>query len=228
MKKLLISFFALALSFGGNSFVFSQSFSDYKNQIKFTPLRMINLVNPGFELSYERDYAKRLSSQISVAYLTDVFNVADYDSETFSGRRIAFEQKIFYSNNPNQTNVRKYFSLVSGYSSVNMKNYTGYFMLKDFELEDHLKDYYEDVFDLKRTSVIINAKTGFQVLLSRFCFDFSIGLGFIVQNITHSNRLNPDDKMLQPRSPNVYYATTNEGKRVYPHMPISLKIGYVF
>ena len=29
---------------------------NYNNQIKFSPMRMINLFNPGFELSYQRNY----------------------------------------------------------------------------------------------------------------------------------------------------------------------------
>ena len=178
----------------------TESLTDYKNQIKFSPIRAVNILNPGLELSYEREYGK-FSTQISATYLVDCFGTTY--SKDYSGYRIMLEQKWFQSKQKNQ---RTYFSLDLGYYSASMTN-SAYFTPKGIEWTDN----YEDIFNLKRTGVMVSGKFGVQLLIKRFIIDFGIGFGIITHNITHSNKTNPDDELLSPRSPNVYYMMEKEG-----------------
>jgi len=199
---------------------------DYKNQIYFSPIKTVNLLNPGFEFSYEREYG-RFSSQISLAYLVDCFHITPY--ENYNGYRIMFEEKLFHFK---RKHFRQYFSLGIGYYSASMIN-TAYFVPKDIEWDDDLyyESQYKDIFNLNRTGVLIDAKYGMQFLIKHFRIDFCFGLGVIIHNITHSNRINPEDKMISPRHPNAYYMMEYEGKHAMPNFPIfpyTLKIGYAF
>jgi len=224
MREKIFILFLLVLC--KNSFVYSQDLSEYKNQIKFSPIQTINLLNPGFELSYEREYGK-FSSQISVAYLVDCFRTTPY--EDYNGYRVMLEEKLFHFK---RNYYRQYFSLEIGYYSASMLH-SLYFVPKNIEWGDDLyyTSQYKDVFNLKRTGTIINAKYGMQFLIKRFRIDLSVGLGIIIHNITHSDRVNFDDKMVSPRHPNAYYMMEYEGSHSMPNFPVfpyTLKIGYVF
>ena len=196
----------------------------YKNQIKFTPTKTINIFNPGFELSYEREYGRKFSTQVSVAYLVDCFHTTPY--EDYKGYRVMLEEKLFFFK---RKNFRQYFSLETGYYAASMKS-SAYFVPKGIEWSDELyyDSQYKDIFNLKRKGVIIDVKYGMQFLIKRFTIDYTIGLGVIIHNIKHTNRLNPDDKMVSPRHPNVYYMMEYEGKHSMPNFPMTLKLGYSF
>jgi len=224
MKKFIVFCILVASS----SLLFSQNAFERRNQIKFSPMRTINLLNPGFELSFERKFTEIFSTQIAVAYLVDLLRSHDNNRQNYSGYRIMLEQKLFYAN-ATRNNIRAYISLGTGYYSVNMIS-SAFFMPRGIELGDPLyyDSQYWDMFNLKRTGVIINVKTGVQFLINRVSIDFSFGLGIIIQNVTHTNRLNPEDRMATPRHLNVWYMTEREGRNVRPNFPFTLKIGYSF
>jgi len=66
----------------------------YFNQLKFAPLKLLGAVNPGVELSYERRYKSRWSSQIAGTYLLPrpVYAPDGVDPDK-KGFKIAIEQK---------------------------------------------------------------------------------------------------------------------------------------
>ncbi len=223
MKKPKLSILALFLLLHANSHIFSQDLSEYKNQIKFSPIRTVNILNPGFELSYEREHG-RLSTQVSAAYLTDCLHATPY--EDYGGYRIMLEEKLLFFK---RKFFRQYFSFETGYYTASMVS-SAYFVPKGIEWGDDLyyDSKYEDTFNLKRMGVIIDAKYGMQFLIGHFTIDFSSGLGVIIHNITHSNRQNPDDEMVWPRHPNAYYMMEYEGNHSMPNFPLTLKLGYIF
>jgi len=224
LNNLKLSFLLLIFFLYASDYIFSQDLSEHKSQIKLTPIKIINLLNPGFELSYERVHNGNFSTQVSVAYLVDCLRATPY--EDYSGYRIMLEEKRFHFKRKSH---RHYFSLEIGYYTANMIN-SAHFVPQGIEWGDDLyyESLYEDIFSLKRTGTIINAKYGIQVIIKHFTIDFSAGLGVIIHNITHSNRLNPNDEMDSPRHPNVYHMMEYEGKHSMPNLPLTLKLGYVF
>ena len=226
-KKLkLLTFFLFLLLLYANNIVFSQDVPGYKNQIKISPIKTVNFYNPGFEFSYEREYGK-FSTQVIAAYLVDCFHITSY--EDYSGYRIMFEEKLFYFT---RKYFRQYFSLEVGYYFASMTS-SAYFVPKDIKKDDDLyyESQYEDIFKLKRTGVIIDAKYGMQFLIKRFRIDLNVGLGIIIHNITHLNRINPDDEMVSPIDLTAGYMMENNGRHVMPNFPVfpyTLMLGYAF
>ena len=78
-----------------NLFGQNEQYVFYKDQFKISPLKSI-AHNRGIQLNYERQYYKKSSSQITYAYLADLFkglNIATW--ENYRGYILAFEQKYF-------------------------------------------------------------------------------------------------------------------------------------
>jgi len=225
MRKLFfLSFILFLFSLCTCYTAFSQDLYEYKNQIKFSPIRMINLLNPGFELSYERKNGRKFSTQISVAYLVDCIQTTQH--EKYSGYRILLEEKLFHFN---YKFFKQYVSLETGYYAVNMIS-SANFMPKGIDRNDDLyfNSKYEDIFNMNRTGIIVNSKYGVQFLIKRLTFDTNIGFGIIIHNITHSNRLNPDDKWMPSSHTFFYNLMVREGKRLMPNFPFTFKVGYLF
>jgi hypothetical protein len=203
-----------------------------KNQIKFSPVRMINTLYPGLELSYEYQYG-RLSSQISGAYLFDVFsNIKQYNS--CKGYRFNFEEKYFFKKQPPYNVVKFYLSLEIGYNDIKINEDREFLPaemekrnFKSYEDEQYV---YEDNFDLLRKSIITNFNFGLQIKIKRIIlFDVSIGLGIILQNVVYSNMTNPGDRLFY-RGPHggLFSFLEEEGNNVVFNVPLSFKIGYAF
>jgi len=71
------------------AFLFGQNDIKGKNQIKVSPLRVVNFVNPGIELSYERLHGNRYSSQLSFGYMNETFNTTQFDR--YKGLKVSFD-----------------------------------------------------------------------------------------------------------------------------------------
>lgn len=85
--------------------------------MKISLMPMLDGVNPGYEFSYEFQYAKMWASQVSYTWLTvDVpayirsENQGEDKYHSFRGRRIGFEQKFFFPETRSER-VREYFGL---------------------------------------------------------------------------------------------------------------------
>jgi len=195
----------------------------HEHQIKFSPVRTINMFSPGMELSYEFSYG-RFSTQISTAYLTDIFNTVPRGSD-LSGYRLNFEEKFILKTFANKK-MRSYLSTEIGYNNVDMIveaefRYAG----KDMENEE---PYYWDKCNLHRISIIGDFKYGTQFRAKHIIFDVSIGLGIMHQNVKHSNKRNPDDMITAHFEDIITPLFYDEGKYFVFNFPISFKIGYAF
>jgi hypothetical protein len=218
IKFLTFAFFLTSIN------AFTQDLPAHKNQIEFSLTKMINPPDPGFELSYERKHGEMFSTQMSAAYLVDCFQATSY--KDYSRYRILIEEKLYFFK---KKIFRQYFSLETGYYAASMMS-SECFVPNGIEKDDELyyESQYVDIFSLKRKGLIIDAKYGQQFLIKRFTIGFGIGIGILIHNVSHSNRLKPDDKMVSPGSLNVYHIMDKEGKRSVPYFPFTLKFGYAF
>lgn len=92
---------------------------DKHHQLKLSVMAQLDPVNPGWDLSYEFQYAKRWASQVNYTWLTSqVLAYAGHQGDRpyirFEGRRIGFEQKFFYPER-RSVRVREYFGLNLNY-----------------------------------------------------------------------------------------------------------------
>lgn len=69
----------LFLAFLSSSFIaYGQDSLSYKNQFKFAPVNMVNLINPGVKLAYELRHSQKFATQVSKVYLRDIFGSSPY------------------------------------------------------------------------------------------------------------------------------------------------------
>lgn len=199
-----------------------------KNQIKFAPLRMINLFTPGAEFSHELNYG-RLATQLSAAYLFEPFNINERQSK-LNGYKLNLEEK-YYFKKLQKSKVRAYVAIEIGYSDAEMMVESPLIPYEyiNHSLEASRENIYWDTFKQNRKSKIGNAKFGLQFRKHRFVGDISAGIGILHQNITHSNKKYPMDVDTNTHYEDIlsqYFYF--EGENYAPNLPISFKIGMGF
>ncbi len=137
----------------------------YKNILKISPLRLI-LSHPGLELSYERTFGKRFSTQFSAAalYKTDAFN--SYSSG--SGYQLNIEEKYYLR----RSKASPYFSLDVGYFDLVNADYNEFwgFYNPDSTYDERPRG--------QRSFIYAAPKFGVQTEISKNgVFDVFVGLG---------------------------------------------------
>lgn len=188
------------------------------NQLKLSPLRIIDLVNPGFEISFEKVYSVNRSSQISVALMRDPFTLTQFTN--YKGFRFSFEEKFFKNSNDNK---RLYYSIEPVYLRVNYSD-EGQF-IKDTALNT---PEYWDTFKVAKQTFTLNFKYGIQFNFNHFIIDGSIGLGIKYKIVNRSEMIDEKAYQVRPRHPNAYYKASRAGNYIRPNVPMNIKIGYRF
>ena len=195
-----------------------ETISQKINQIKLSPLRVFDPVNPGFEISYEKAYGVNLSSQISVALMSDPFTLTQFTN--YKGFRFAFEEKFFKNSKDNK---RHYYSIEPVYLKVNYSD-EGQF-IKDTALNT---PEYWDTFKVSKQTFALNFKYGIQFNFNHFIIDGSIGLGIKYKIVNRSEMIDEKAYQVRPRHPNAYYKASRAGNYIRPNVPMNIKIGYRF
>lgn len=199
-----------------------------KNQLKFSPVKIFDPINPGIEISYERRTGS-FSTQIAAAYLTDVFHIGDF--RKLKGFRVGLEEKYFLNCPTKKMFQQKkyhqpYFSIDVAYSTIDYK-FEAMFGTEIME-DEPLSNEYLDVFGVKKEKIVLNFKYGLQKQYKNFVFDLSFGIGLKYKNVVHYDRDVPTDKMENSRHPNVFDSSNNEMKGFTINIPANVRIGYVF
>ena|GEM_PF-3781133 len=198
-----------------------------KHQIKFSPFRTVNWFSPGLELSYELGYGK-FSTQLSGAYLIDIFNVVARGSN-FAGYRVNLEQKYFHKTFSRK--IRNYMSAEVGYNNIDMIVYSEFiphnYLDESWQVQE--ANVYWDYCDMNRKSITYNVKYGMQFAFNHFTFDIACGIGVMQQNVNCINKRSPNDKLTRTEPEDIitplFYT---EGKYFIFNFPLSFKIGLLF
>lgn len=203
--------------------LFSQKDSSlFRNQIKISPLRIIDFVHPGYEISYERLHGKKYSTQLSLAYITNT--VWDIDFENLKGYRAAIEEKYFLKQ------VRKHRSYVSAEASWCHMNFDKEVSgLKQNDSTGFAE--FDQIISFRKNILILNVKYGIQTCLSpHLIFDVSAGLGARYLDIKQTTF--PQESVYEPVAknffPDIYDHASKSGRRLALNVPVSLKLGYQF
>jgi len=197
---------------------------NFRNQIKFSPLRVIDLVNPGLEISYERKHNNKFSTQLSIANMIGII-YRPYDN--YMGIRLSIEEKKYFL---------KYKKCFKPYYATEIVYYnTNFTTVSTFGYKNRFVDTlaytynYEDTFSVHKTTLALNLKLGFEIQIRKhFIFEVYAGIGIKYKNVQHGNRLVPSDEMEMPRHPNAYYIAIVEGNYLIINIPANFKIGYLF
>jgi len=230
MKKkstIIKSFFLIIIFAIGSIMSYGQESKWEKHQIKFSPFRTVNWFSPGLELSYELGYGK-FSTQLSGAYLIDIFNVVARGSN-FAGYRVNLEQKYFHKTFSRK--IRNYMSAEVGYNNIDMIVYSEFiphnYLDESWQVQE--ANVYWDYCDMNRKSITYNVKYGMQFAFNHFTFDIACGIGVMQQNVNCINKRSPNDKLTRTEPEDIitplFYT---EGKYFIFNFPLSFKIGLLF
>lgn len=201
----------------------------YHHQVKFSLVPLHDPVNPGFEFTYEFQYARRWASQIGYTTLSNgIHELFDGEDEffDFSGRRISFEQKYFYPAKHNHP-VRKYFSLDLNHLDTR----TTSVILYDIDRHPNDQTVLPDRMHIVRSTFSINLRYGFEIAIPRrWMLDISGGPGLKYRKV--SNDFSP---RYSSYIHNDWDLFTIDGVDRYtpieawvPNLTLNVKIGYMF
>lgn len=191
-----------------------------KNIIKFTPLALIGLVNPGLELSYERKTSSKFSTQFMGSLLFDLEN-----KSSIVGFRTSIEEKYFYRDS---SPIGPYMSFEINY--LQKKYYdTWNFGIADVNYNpDYKNTNYSDIYGINKKTLSLDLKWGYQKIIKRFVIDFYAGLGLKYRNVKHFDRINPNDEMESTPHPNVYLISNREANEWTISIPLNVSVGWRF
>ncbi len=191
-----------------------------KNIIKFTPLMLIGLVNPGIELSYERKTTSKFSTQFMGSILFDLEN-----KSSVVGFRISIEEKYFYRDS---SPIGPYVSFEINY--LQKKYYdTWNFGIADVNYNPNYNNTnYSDTYGINKKTLSFDLKWGYQKIIKRFVINFYAGLGLKYRNVNHFGRINPNDEMESTPHPNIYLISNREANEWTISIPLNISLGWEF
>ncbi len=188
------------------------------NQIKISPLRLIENINPGLELSYERIYSTKFSTQIGIGVMKSLLGIKA--ANDYSGWRYAIEQKYFVGS---YVSKRKYWALDAVYLKVNY-NDDGIFRQDTAQNTPE----YTDTYHINKRTLTFNIKRGIQVPIKHFIIDFSAGIGIKYKMMERSGLEDVNAIESKSRHPNVYEMTNRAGRYLTLSLPVNVRFGYLF
>jgi hypothetical protein len=186
---------------------------NYKNQLKFSVFRAINILNPGVEISYERLHSNKLSTQISVGFAT---NIIGKPFQGLQGYNIGLEEKYFLSR---KSTSGKYISFALNHSDSKYQEKTsGVDPITNLNIID--------TFTIAKKSTSVAIKYGIQFYKNRFVWDLNLGAGLRYRSVKHHDRTfeyeGPREAFDLHRAANV------ERTGIAFHLPINIQLGYRF
>ncbi|MGF7077879.1 hypothetical protein [Mucilaginibacter sp. UYCu711] len=196
----------------------------HPNQIFISPLRIIDLANPGIEIGYQRAYGKNLATAVSIARMIDLViahlpddprNISNY-----KGWRLQAEQKYFL---PTFNTNRPYLAVDAMYLKVNYDSNSTF-------ATDTAKNAptYSDNFHIDKSNFSVNAKIGIQIPVKHFIFDFVAGIGLKHRLAIRSGLENPNAYENTPVDVNIWTETNKAGNEFTLSLPINIRVAYEF
>lgn len=187
--------------------------------VKFTPLKVIGLVNPGVEFGYEYAYRDHFSSQVMLSYQLPrtIYSSKNPYIGAARGYRIQYEQKYFPKGN---APFGFYYGL-----ELNYLNHVHHALVQFVDRNnDHL--WYRDGIKIVRNVFSTSFKIGKQYDFRRFTFEYYFGLGIKYRDIKHLNRKHPNDIIVPHRHWSIYMSMIQPANEFRFSMPLNIRIGW--
>lgn len=199
-----------------------------KNQLLLSPLRLIDPVNPGLLIFYQRRISDRQSIELGAMPVFEIFpSVTDF--KNCRGFRFSFEAKRHFGDKK-----RLYWSCEAVAQSMRYKllgvlceriqvDSLGYSETGEVEARE--------TFSVKRNMFMLNSKLGVFIPLNRFVIDISFGLGVKLKDIRHYNRVLDGLKPKCLATGGEYipsWDASREGQRYTLSLPLKMAVGYSF
>ena len=220
--------------------VFGQEFREppifYKpNSIVFSPLNLIDPVNPSLQLGYERMINPKWALQIEGGHIINkgLINIVlnpqeSADEYSNKGYKLRIELKRIIIS-------KKEFTVYASGELLYLKNKSdvvNQFLVSDPSFDysfgtppnDDDSFYYDDYFTNDKSKYGMNIKGGIKNFHGPVFFEAYAGLGIALRNNIHTNRENYYDKPLDES----FLNNNQQGEMWILNIPLNLKIGYRF
>lgn len=197
----------------------------YNHALKITPLKLIGIINPGFEFSYEYRWNSQTTTQLMGGYLTRIMPAYITHPHAFDaiGFRVAAEQRYYIKKNaPFGLYVAAELDFLQ--SSKLRSNFYDREIIKDSIIES-----YQATYRINRTFVSTNLKIGWQEVYKRLLIDLYVGLGIRYLIVTTEGK--PTDPITELHRTNVFYRLENDrsaGRFITGSAPLNIRVGYLF
>lgn len=200
----------------------------HKNVIKITPVELIGLATPSFEIGYERFLSSKWSGQATVAYFfsNNYFYFSNGISPQIFGGKLGLEGKYYLKNhNGGYLGIEVYYTYSKNGDYWDFTDspleYGGYSYYGD-------NYWYTDTFTILRQTYNLNIKLGMQQTYKRLSLDMYFGLGARYRDVKHFDKTNPESVMQPTRHPNFFYIFNKESSYWTINIPFNIKIGVHF
>lgn len=215
------------LATNDSSYLTYKPFDNYRNIFKITPLKLVGIVNPSIELSYERRTVRSFSTQLMASYLLpiSVMDIGNDFKPEIKGFRVSIEEKYYIKKS---APLGPYVSFEFNYLNNKYKDIWNFGVKNIYSDTTYNFTNYPDTFGIKKQTYSFNLKIGYQLIVKRLSFDFYAGLGLRYKDVRHFDRINSNDEMEMPRHPNIYYYTNLDGKYWSISIPLNARIGWIF
>jgi len=200
-------------------------YAKYSHVVKVNPLKAINFVNSGLEISLEKRLSKSFTTQLSGTYLfpNSILDASEDIDNEIKGFQAGIEPRYYLKKSAFQG---PYIGLEFSFLKNKYKDLWSFG--KEQVYNDSIYTNYADTFGVNKQTYTINFKFGYQFVKKRFTFDLYTGFGVRYKEVSHFDRIKPEDSMEMPRHPNVYYMMNKEGKYVTAYFPLNFRIGWTF
>jgi hypothetical protein len=191
-----------------------------KNQIKASPVRLVDFVNPCIEFGYERLHGDWFSTLVSGGLVNDVFHSSWYDKVT--GGRVTLEEKYFFI--PSE---RVYLSLEFVYNRIKFTDVAQFGYNENIGWLTYKKHVYLDTFSAKKTTVSVNFRCGWQLVLARrLLLEVTGGVGLKYKTMEHFDRINNGHYLTNWGE--IYSISNDERARMGFNLPLNVRLGFCF
>jgi hypothetical protein len=210
---------------------YDKKYDAFKNQIKFTPLKLIGSFNSGLEVAYERKTSKKFSTQFMGSLLFNSLVLKNEESPTsLEGFRASIEQKYFYNES---AMLGPYVSFEVNYMQ---KKYYDTWSFGDIPADydpysypnSDKVIYYSDTYGINKKTLSLNFKWGYQTIIDRFVIDAYIGIGPKYRDVRHFDRINPTYKEEGVDDLNIGRFGKREVKEWSISIPLNVEVGWAF
>lgn len=200
----------------------SDSFGYHTNIVSVAPFRLVGLVNPGIEGSYEHLVSTHYAIRIGGVLHANLANTAGWSN--YRGYRLMVEGRKYLHS---AAHLRTYAAL--GLSYFHARYDYVYMMLpENRDPNTNLHDVvYDDSVGIHNSNFSMNGKLGLQCRTGHVLLDVYFGLGLRYKVVTHHGRLHPEDVIYQ-RHPNIPAIAGAVYHGFTLSMPLNVAVGYTF
>ena len=194
-----------------------------KLQVKTSPYRIINPINPGVELGIEHLFNTKHSVQAVFTYLYDPFRITDF--QNFEGEKINLEYRYYFKSFFNRN---FYLAPELEYFQNRFNADFNYDFLINTGDTSWIASQYTDHVYVEKKALTLNYKMGIQWRSNRFIVDAETGIGLRYRSVHHYDKTFPDHPMTRQGFIDAYYSAYKEGDYFTFNWLFIFRIGYRF